>query len=168
MPFPPVAERFERLEETLQIVLQMWSDDDGPFDGVHYRLAETACYPQPIQRPRPPVIIGGGGEKKTLLLVARYADACNLFATSPELVKDKLDVLARHCDAEGRDYGAIRKTILAGVDPLADPDGFLSEMERYAAIGIDHVHLMPSGPDPVAFTTGLGDHVIGRLAEISA
>lgn len=166
--FPPVSERFERLEETLRIVEQMWSDDDGPFDGVHYRLAETACYPQPIQRPRPPVIIGGGGEKKTLLLVARYADACNLFATSPELVKDKLDVLARHCDAEGRDYGAIRKTILAGVDPLADPDGFLSEMERYAAIGIDHVHLMPSGPDPVAFTTGLGDHVIGRLAEISA
>ncbi len=168
VPFPPVSERFERLEETLQIVEQMWSDDDGPYEGAHYRLAETACYPQPLQEPRPPIIIGGGGERKTLLLVARYADACNLFATSPELVQGKLDVLARHCEAEGRDYARIRKTILSASDPLADPDAFLQEMEKYAAVGVDLVHLMPPGPDPAAFAAGLGDYVIPRLAEISA
>lgn len=168
VPFPPVSERFERLEETLQIVEQMWSDDDGPYEGAHYRLTETACYPRPLQEPRPPIIIGGGGEKKTLLLVARYADACNLFATSPELVQGKLDVLARHCEAEGRDYARIRKTILSASDPLADPDAFLQEMEKYAAVGVDLVHLMPSGPDPAAFAAGLGDYVIPRLAEISA
>ena len=84
VPFPPVAERFERLEETLQICLQMWSDDDGPYEGRHYQLAETICSPRPISSPRPRILIGGSGERKTLRLVARYADACNLFAISPD------------------------------------------------------------------------------------
>ena len=84
VPFPPVAERFERLEETLQICMQMWSEDDGPFEGRHYQLAETMCSPRPISAPRPPILIGGGGERKTLRLVARYADGCNLFAFDPE------------------------------------------------------------------------------------
>src|SRR3954470_5681066 len=79
VPFPPVAERFARLEETLQICLQMWSDNDSPYEGKYYQLAETICSPRPIQRPRPRILIGGGGERKTLRLVARYADACNLF-----------------------------------------------------------------------------------------
>ena len=95
VPFPPVAERFERLEETLQICLQMWSDDDGPFEGRHYQLAETMCSPRPISAPRPPILIGGGGERKTLRLVARYADACNLFAFDPDEVAHKLEVLRR-------------------------------------------------------------------------
>ena len=81
VPFPPLAERFERLEETLQICLQMWSDDAGPYEGRHYHLAETICSPPPISSPRPSLLIGGSGERKTLRLVARYADACNLFAT---------------------------------------------------------------------------------------
>ncbi len=114
VPYPPVAERFERLEETLQIVRQMWSEDDGPFEGAHYRLAETINAPQPLHIP--PIMIGGGGEKKTLRLVARYADACNLFASpdadGPARVRAKLDVLRAHCEREGTDYDAIRKTVL--------------------------------------------------------
>ena len=109
VPVVPVGERFERLEETLQICLQMWSDNNGPFTGRHYQLAETLCVPAPLTRPRPPIMIGGGGEKKTLRLVARYADACNVFATSPADVARKLDVLREHCAAEDRDYDADRE-----------------------------------------------------------
>src|SRR6195952_1836315 len=103
VPFPPISERFERLEEALQICQQMWSDDEGPYEGKHYQLAETICVPRPITRPRPPIMIGGSGERKTLRLVAQYGDACNLFATSPEEVEHKLNVLRRHCDDVGRD-----------------------------------------------------------------
>ena len=88
VPFPPLSERFERLEETLQICHQMWSDDEGPFDGVHYQLAETICSPRPVSSPRPRILVGGSGEQKTLRLVARYADACNLFATEPTEVQE--------------------------------------------------------------------------------
>jgi F420-dependent oxidoreductase-like protein len=112
--FPPRAERFERLEEALRICQQMWSDDDGPFEGKHYHLARTLNSPQALSRPHPPILIGGGGERKTLLLVARYADACNLFDT-PEL-PHKLDVLRQHCAAEGRDYDSIEKTVQVRFD----------------------------------------------------
>jgi F420-dependent oxidoreductase-like protein len=166
VPFPPVSERFERLEETLQICLQMWSDNDGSYLGNHYELNETICVPRPIQQPRPPILIGGSGERKTLLLVARYADACNLFATGVDEVKHKLDVLARHCDAEGRDTATIRKTILGGVDPLGDTDGFLTSMEEYARLGVELVEIMPTGPDPVAMVTELGEKVVPRLAQV--
>jgi F420-dependent oxidoreductase-like protein len=110
VPVVPVSERFERLEETLQICKQMWSDNNGPYEGTHYQLAETLCVPAPLSQPHPPILIGGGGEKKTLRLVARYADACNVFATSPEDVAHKLDVLRAHCTEEGSDYDAITKT----------------------------------------------------------
>ncbi|HQZ35738.1 MAG TPA: LLM class F420-dependent oxidoreductase [Ilumatobacteraceae bacterium] len=166
VPYPAVAERFERLEETLQIVSQMWSPNDGACDGTHYQLAETINVPQTLQSP-PPILIGGGGEKKTLKLVAKYADACNFFAYGPEFVEGKLRALAAHCEAEGRDYDAIQKTILGGPDPLTDTDAFLAEMERYSALGIDHVQLAPPGDDPSAFVAQLGERVIPRLADIS-
>lgn len=121
MPFPPLAERIERLEETLQIIHQMWSDHVGPYEGKHYRLGATLNSPQPLRRPHPPIMIGGAGEKKTLRLVAKYADATNLFAgpnAGPGVVK--FDVLRGHCAQEGTDYDRIRKTILY-VGPL-DPD----------------------------------------------
>lgn len=141
LPFPPTAERFERLEETLQICLQMWGEDDGPFTGKHYRLERTLNAPQPLQRPRPPILIGGGGERKTLRLVARYAQACNLFV-GPELER-KLDVLRGHCDAEGRDYDEIEKTVMFRLDPGErgeNVDDLLKQLLGLAALGIDEAH----------------------------
>jgi F420-dependent oxidoreductase-like protein len=108
IPFPPVAERFERLEETLQICLQMWRDDESPYTGRHYQLERPMGHPLPLSRPHPPIMIGGSGERKTLKFVARYAQACNLFP-GPDLAR-KLDVLRGHCEAEGRDYDEIEKT----------------------------------------------------------
>ncbi len=166
VPFPPVGQRFERLEEALQICLQMWSDDDGPYEGRHYRLAETICRPEPIQRPRPPILIGGSGERKTLRLVARYADACNLFAPEPAVVAHKLDVLRRHCESEGRDPATVKKTILGFTDPLDDVDAFLADMEEYARLGVELVELIPPGPGPAAWVAEVGDRVVPKLAEI--
>ena len=117
IPFPPIAERFERLEETLQICLQMWEGTRGsekPFSGKHYQLERPLNVPQAVSRPRPRILIGGMGEKKTLRLVAQYADACNLFPT-PEL-PHKLDVLREHCKAVGRNYDDIEKTAVFGFD----------------------------------------------------
>ncbi|HEX6194370.1 MAG TPA: LLM class F420-dependent oxidoreductase [Jiangellaceae bacterium] len=162
VPVVPVAERFERLEETLQICLQMWSDDNGPFDGQHYRLAETLCVPAPVSRPRPPIMIGGGGEKKTLKLVARYADAGNLFGTSPADVARKLDVLRRHCDDESRDYDSIAKTVLITRPPLADVDAFLADAEEYRKIGVSEMMLMPDR-HPVEFAERVAEDVVPRV-----
>jgi F420-dependent oxidoreductase-like protein len=150
VPFPPLAERFERLEETLRICRQMWSDDNGPFAGRHYQLAETLCVPLPISRPRLPILIGGAGEKKTLRLVATYADACNLFADSVETAAHKFDVLKAHCDTVGRDYTEIAKTILYRGDALTrgKPGTFLADVERYARIGVDTVIVVPPGGEP--------------------
>lgn len=166
VPFPPVAERFERLEETLRICQQMWSDDDGPFEGRHYRLAETINLPQPV-RGRIPVMIGGGGERKTLRLVAQYGDACNLFSSlGLDGLRHKLDVLREHCDRLGRDYDAIEKTLLWQDDPTTDVDGFLRDVEPYAALGFSLVSTMPGGDDPVAFTGRLVEDVLPRLAQV--
>jgi len=162
VPVVRVAERFERLEETLQICLQMWSEDDGPFSGRHYQLAETLCVPAPISRPHPPILVGGGGEKKTLLLAARYADACNVFGSSPQDVAHKLDVLRSHCQDEGRDYDRIDKTVLAVRPALADVDGFLAAADEYAALGVTEFEVMPDR-HPVEFATQIAEQVLPRL-----
>ncbi|HYB15566.1 MAG TPA: LLM class F420-dependent oxidoreductase [Streptosporangiaceae bacterium] len=142
VPFPPVAERFERLEETLQICLQMWRGDETGYRGTHYQLDRPLNSPQSLTRPHPPIMIGGGGEKKTLRLVARYADACNLFPT-PDLAR-KLDVLRAHCDTEGRDYDEITKTCYFVFDvgkkgekaaEVTDRLGQLADLGFQAAIG---------------------------------
>jgi len=163
VPVVPVAERFERLEETLRICRQMWSDDDGPFHGKHYDLAETICVPQPISRPHPPILIGGGGERKTLRLVARYGDACNLFASGPADVAHKLDVLRAHCAAEGRDYDRIVKTVLYPMPVLDNVDAFVSDVAAYAAMGVTEVETMPDR-HPVEFAERFVDRVLPRLA----
>jgi F420-dependent oxidoreductase-like protein len=140
VPFPPLTERFERLEEAIQIALQMWDEsNNGPYEGRYYRLAETLNHPQALSQPHPPIMIGGSGERKTLRLVARYADACNLFglATDDEL-RHKLDVLRQHCAAEGRDYNAIEKTVLLPLDPEEtswEPRVLTDRLSALAAIG---------------------------------
>ena len=165
--YPPIKERFERLEEALQIALQMWSENEGPYTGKHYQLAETISVPQPIQRPHPPIIIGGSGEKKTLRLVAQYADACNLIAPDVATVIHKLEVLRRHCDDLGRDYDSIEKTAMGPqLNPLADPDGYLKIMESYAAAGIQHVQLRAASPDPVRLITEFGEKIAPRLSQL--
>lgn len=142
--FPPLRERFERLEETIQICEQMWSNNDGPFEGKHYQLRETLCSPKPVQQPRPPIMIGGSGEKKTLRLVARYADACNVRLDTPEGVRHRFEVLAGHCAKEGRDYDSIERTGVtrfepradrSGVDELVDAIGRLEEAGLQCAMG---------------------------------
>jgi alkanesulfonate monooxygenase len=166
--FPPTAERFERLEETLQICLQMWSDSEEPYAGVHYQLARTLNVPQSLRRPHPPILIGGGGEKKTLRLVAKYAQACNLF-NSPEL-EHKLDVLRGHCDDVGRDYDDIEKTVLSSLDPGPNGDkvdDLLRELERLAKLGVDYVHgSVPNVSDPRTLAV-LGERVVPAAAQIS-
>ncbi|MGH3508726.1 MAG: LLM class F420-dependent oxidoreductase, partial [Nocardioidaceae bacterium] len=168
VPFPPVSERFERLEEALQICLQMWSDDDGPFDGRYYRLAETICSPRPVQQPRPSILIGGSGEKKTLRLVAKYADATNLFGMEPAAIRHKLEVLDGHCEDLGRDPATVTRTAIAGIDPVADPDGFLRRVESYAALGIAQVWVAPAGPDPAGWVRRVTETVGPKVAELTA
>lgn len=170
VPFPPTAERFERLEETLQVCRQMWSENDGAFEGKHYQLAETINLPQP-PRGTVPVMIGGGGEKKTLRLVAQYGQACNLFGGAGdealETVAHKLDVLRGHCDRLGTDYDAIEKTMLYQGAENSDPDAFLKDMERYAKLGISLVGLMPTPyENPVPWATRLVEDVVPRLSEV--
>ena len=165
VPVVPVAERFERLEETLRICLQMWGDDNGPFQGRHYQLAETLCVPAPISQPHPPILVGGGGERKTLRLAARYADACNLFGTSPAEVGRKLEVLRSHCDAEGRDYDRITKTLLAVQPVLADVDAFVAAAAEYAALGVTEIETMPDR-HPVEFAEQLAERVLPGIADL--
>jgi F420-dependent oxidoreductase-like protein len=166
--YPPLSTRFEMLEETLQICRQMWSDDDGPYNGKHYQLAETICEPQPIRRP--PILIGGDGEKKTLRLVAQYADIWNSMATDIDELKRKIDVLNRHCDAVGRDPGEIQTTFghLLLIDPFEDTDEYLRTVERYAELGVELINVgpLPGDPDPVGYIRRFGDELAPRLAEI--
>ncbi|MEU6355864.1 LLM class F420-dependent oxidoreductase [Streptomyces sp. NPDC047072] len=169
VPFPPLAERFERLEETLRICLQMWDpENNGPFEGTHYRLAETLCVPAPVSDPRPEILIGGGGEKKTLRLVARYGDACNLFTTSPEEVAHKLDVLRRHCDTEGRDYDGIRRTMTYAGESATegDLDAFTRDITSYTKLGIDTVILAPRTGTPAEWIDRFVAPAVQRLAEL--
>jgi len=144
VPFPPVAERFERLEETLRIAVQMWSGDEQPFTGTHYRLERPLNSPPALRRPHPPILIGGTGEKKTLRMVAQYADACNIFDMGGEAISYKLDVLRGHCERLGRDYDDIARTTLGSLHVSADGrdgtqsvDQVVDHLGELAAIGID-------------------------------
>jgi F420-dependent oxidoreductase-like protein len=142
VPWPPRAERFERLEETLQIVHQMWSGVVKPFVGKHYQLAETLNSPPAIGQPRPRILVGGGGEKKTLRLVAQYADACNIQGSNLEVLEHKLGVLRQHCQTLGRDYAEIEKTsTILDIDRDMSSAQIVDQIGRLAGPGIQHVML---------------------------
>lgn len=168
VPFPSTPERFERLEEALQICHQMWGPRNGPFSGRHYRLAETICSPAPISQPHPRIIVGGGGEMKTLSLVAHYADACNVGASSPAMVRHKLAVLKRHCEAAGRVYDDISKTITyrGNLLTIGQHGQFVAQMAKYAALGITEVVVLPAGPCPERWIERHCGAVVPRLADI--
>ena len=166
-PFPPLRDRFEELEETLQIVLQMWAGDRSAYEGKHFSLAEPINSPQVVTRPRPPILIGGSGEKKTLRMVAQYADACNLFAYGgDDEMRHKLAVLRGHCDRLGRDYGEISKTI-GGVIYTGQPAGEVIERCRHlASLGFDHVIFNVPADHEVKPVAALGKEIVPALADL--
>jgi len=159
VPFPPVKERFERLEEAIRIADGMFSDSDDGFEGEHYAPKRLLNVPAAISSPRPKLLIGGGGEQKTLRLVARYADACNLFDAGDEVVTHKLDVLRGHCETEGRDYDAIEKTYIKRLDAESTAKGIAERAEQLHALGLTHM---------VAAAPALNDHYLDLLAEVAS
>jgi F420-dependent oxidoreductase-like protein len=165
LPFPATAERFERLEEALQIYRQMCSDDNGPYRGRHYTLERTLNSPQPIRRPHPPILIGGGGERKTLRLVAQYAQACNLFAGAE--LGHKLDALRRRCAEVGRDYDEIEKTVMMPLDPGPNGenvDDLLRNLEQMRKLDVAHVHGWIRHVEQIRPLEILGERVIPVIA----
>lgn len=170
VPFPPLKERFERLEEALQIAHQMWSGKVAEYQGRHYQLAETLNSPMPITKPHPPILVGGGGEKKTLRLVAKYADACNLFAHGgPEVIRAKLEILKRHCDEVGRSYADIEKTALgvlhlgSGGMTAADAIGFCRTMSD---AGVQHLIVSFPNVSEITPLETMGKEVIPAVADL--
>jgi F420-dependent oxidoreductase-like protein len=170
VPFPPVKERMERLEETLQIAKQMWSGKVDSYNGKYYQLAEAMCNPQPISKPHPRIMIGGGGEKKTLQLVAKYADACNLFARmGVDIVRSKLDILKQHCENAGRNYSEIEKTTLSTCYLAPDKmsaQNVIDECKALAAIGIQHAIFNMPNVHEIKPLEIFGKEIIPALAEL--
>jgi F420-dependent oxidoreductase-like protein len=158
LPLPPTPERFERLEETLRLAVQMWSGDEAAFEGKHHRLARPLNHPNSVRRPRPPILVGGMGERRTLGLVARYGDACNLFdiPDGGRTVRHELTVLARHCEDVGRSYDDIDKTLSTRLGPDESADAFVQRCAAIAELGIEHVVVITAGPWTV--------DAIGRIA----
>jgi F420-dependent oxidoreductase-like protein len=170
VPFPPLKERFERLEEALKIARQMWSDENGPFEGKHYKLAETLNVPQALKRPR--ILIGGTGEKKTLRLVAKYADACNIFDhIGLPAIEQKLATLREHCEREGRDYNEIEKTVYSIMAPGPNGENAAQIVDRFGKlgeIGVQAVIGAVVGVDNLTTLEAIGRDVIPQVAKFDA
>jgi F420-dependent oxidoreductase-like protein len=159
LPLPPVAERFERLDETLRLARQMWSGDRSRFEGRHYHLERPISSPAPLREPHPPILIGGMGERKTLRLVAEHADACNLFDIPDrgETIRRKLDVLRRHCDAVGRPYDEIENTVSTRLEPGESADEFVERCAELGRLGIEHAVVITTGAWTTNAVERLGD-----------
>jgi F420-dependent oxidoreductase-like protein len=170
VPFPPTAERFERLEEALQIAHQMWSGEVKPYRGTHYRLEEPMNNPQSMSRPHPPIMVGGMGEKKTLRLVAQYADACNLFAYGGAgTIRHKLEVLRRHCEEVGRDYEEIERTALGTVNLGSEsmsPDDVIEMCRDLGEAGIEHLIFNMPNVHEISPLEIFGQKVIPAVADL--
>ncbi len=169
-PFPPIKERFEWLEETLQIAHHMWSGNTEPFHGKHYQLAEPICSPMPLSKPHPPIMLGGMGEKKTLRFVARYADACNLFVRAGnDVLKHKLEVLQQHCEEVKRPFSDIEITSLDTVHLAADgmsPDDVIQTCRGLADLGIQHaIFNMPMNVHEITPLETFGKEIIPVVAD---
>ncbi len=166
--FPPLKERFARLEETLQIALQMWSGKVEPYSGKYYQLTQTLNSPQPVSRPHPPILLGGGGETKTLKFVAKYADGCNLFARmGAQVLSHKLDVLKRHCDEVGRAYGEIENTALNTINLApggVTPAQMIEECRTLSGLGIQHVIFNMPNVSEITPLEIIGREVIPEVA----
>jgi len=160
LPLPPTAERFESLEDTLKLALQMWQGDSSPFQGRRHRLERPVGNPLPLTRPHPPILIGGMGERKTLQLVARYGDACNLFdiPDGGKTIRHKLDVLRRHCEDAGRPYEEIEKTVSTRLNPGESADEFATRCATLQELGLDHAVVITAGP--------WTEEAVGVLAEV--
>ncbi len=168
VPFPPTGERLARLEEIIQIALHMWRGDESPFNGKYYQLAEPISRPQPLSQPHPPILIGGGGEKKTLRLVAKYGDACNLFASPGTLdsLRHKLDVLKQHCADVGRNYDEIEKTTLGGITVEDSSEKVVDYCRELAALEVNQALFnMPRGYD-LALIERMGKEIIPAVASL--
>jgi F420-dependent oxidoreductase-like protein len=175
VPLPPLKERFERLEETLQIAHLMWSGQPTEFKGKHYKLNETLNSPPTIRNPQsairnPSILVGGSGETKTLRLVAKYADACNFFARhGDDWLKHKLDVLRAHCEAEGRPYGEISKTVIADQQAMREPSGHISAQRvidhatHLSNLGFDYFHLSIPNVDQARAFDHFRDEIIPAI-----
>jgi F420-dependent oxidoreductase-like protein len=175
LPFPPLKERFERLEETLQIAHQMWAGDEKPYEGKYYQLARPLNSPQALQKPHPPILVAGGGERKTLRLVARYGDACNLFTREgTEALQHKLNTLREHCEAISRPYEQIEKTSTTtnlrltrdGRDGTLSPSAAIDLFAGLAELGIDHAIISVTNVyEPEVFEL-LATEIIPKVAKI--
>jgi len=175
-PMPPLGQRFEMLEETLQLAHAAWSGEQGtrePFVGQHYQASDPLNAPQAMSKPHPPILIGGGGERRTLKLVAKYADACNVFGTDTDQLKHKYDVLRRHCENVGRDYAEIEKTFLASVSITPDgarrsltPEAMVERLGRTAEVGAQHAIVGVRGVEDLSKLELIGREVIPQLHRI--
>jgi F420-dependent oxidoreductase-like protein len=169
-PFPPVATRFEMLEEMLQIAHQMFEDDRSPYEGKHYQLKKPILSPQPLTKPHPPILIGGMGEKKTLKFVAKYANATNLFLRAGmDTLKHKLEVLQRHCDEQGSDYDAIEKTTLGTIHLEEGEDKVGSVVEtcrQLAELGFDHAIFNMPNPHEIKPLETIAEEIIPEIKDM--
>jgi F420-dependent oxidoreductase-like protein len=167
LPMPPVAERFEHLEDLLRLARQMWSGDPAPFHGARHHLAAPSCDPAPVTRPHPPILVGGTGEKRTLRLVAQHADACNLFdiPDGGKTVAHKLAVLARHCEEVGRDRSEIETTLSTRIGPGQSATDFVAHCTDMAGLGVDHVILLTAGAWTGTSVQDLAD-IVKVLADV--
>ncbi len=162
--FPPLKQRFEMLEDVLNLAMQMWRDDTKPFNGKQYELPEPMNHPLPVSKPHPSILIGGGGEKKTLLLVAKYANACNLFPT-PEL-EHKLEVLKQHCRDVGRNYKEIEKTVIAPVSMTQPTEEIIETCKGLAEKGIDKVFFSIRKEEDIDALEKFGKEIIPQIKDL--